>query len=48
MVTVVLDNLASGLSPAQVVEDYPSLTLEDVRAAIAYGSELAKERTVFA
>jgi uncharacterized protein (DUF433 family) len=43
MVSVVLDNLAEGLSPQEIVEDYPPLTLEDVRAAIAYAAALARE-----
>ncbi len=36
MVAVILDNLAEGLTPEDIVEEYPPLTLEDVRAAIAY------------
>ena len=40
--TVVLDNLAAGRTPADIVADYSSLTLEDVRAAIAYAAELAQ------
>lgn len=43
MVSVVLDNLAEGLSPEEIVEDYPPLTLEDIRAAIAYAAALARE-----
>lgn len=46
MVSVVLDNLAAGLSPAEVVHSYPSLQLEDVAAAMAYAAELARERVV--
>jgi len=36
MVAVVLDNLAEGLTPEQIVAGYPPLRLEDVQAAIAY------------
>jgi uncharacterized protein (DUF433 family) len=43
-VSVVLDNLAAGLSPEEIVLSYPSLTLDDVRAAVAYAAELARER----
>ena len=46
MVSVVLDNLAAGLSPAEVVRSYPSLQLDDVAAAMAYAAELARERVV--
>lgn len=43
LVTVVLDALAAGLSPAAVVEHYPSIAEDDVRAAAAYGAWLAKQ-----
>jgi uncharacterized protein (DUF433 family) len=43
MVSVVLDNLAEGLTPDQVVEEYPPLTVEDVRAALGYAAALARE-----
>jgi uncharacterized protein (DUF433 family) len=42
-VSVVLDSLAEDLTPAEVVEHFPSLTGDDVRAAVAYGAELARE-----
>ncbi|MBO1348225.1 MAG: DUF433 domain-containing protein [Hormoscilla sp. GUM202] len=43
MVSVILDNLAEGLTLEEIVEDYPPLTLENVRAAIAYAAALARE-----
>ncbi len=43
MVSVILDNLAEGLTPEQIIRDYPPLKLDDVRAAIAYAAELANE-----
>jgi uncharacterized protein (DUF433 family) len=46
MVSVILDNLAAGLSPAEIVRSYPSLQLVDVAAAMAYAAELARERVV--
>ncbi len=46
MVSVILDNLAAGLSVAEIVKEYPSLIPEDVLAAIAYGAELARERII--
>ena len=42
MVSVVLDNLAAGLTPDEILQSYPSLTLEAVRAAIAYAAELGR------
>jgi len=43
MVSVILDNLAEGATPERIVRDYPPLTIEDVKAAIAYAAELASE-----
>jgi uncharacterized protein (DUF433 family) len=41
-VAVILDSLAEGLSPAEIVDHYPPLTERDVRAAIAYAAELSR------
>jgi uncharacterized protein (DUF433 family) len=43
MVSVVLDNLADGATPEEIVRDYPPLTMDDVRAALAYAAVLATE-----
>lgn len=43
MVSVILDNLADGLTPQEIVDEYPPLQLEDVQAAIAYAAELTRE-----
>jgi uncharacterized protein (DUF433 family) len=45
-VSVILDNLAAGLSADAIVAEYPTLKVEDVHAAIAYAAELAHERMV--
>ncbi len=44
MVSVILDNLAEGLTLEEIVEEYPPLTLENVRGAIAqrYGCNIAR------
>lgn len=46
MVSVVLDNLAAGVGIDELINSYPTLTAEDVRAALDYAAELARERTV--
>ena len=46
MVTVILDNLAAGVSPEEILKSYPTLHPDDIKAAIAYGAELAKERII--
>ena len=44
LVSVVLDNLAAGVSREEVLRSYPILNDEDVDGCIAYAAELAKER----
>ncbi|MPZ87556.1 MAG: DUF433 domain-containing protein [Nitriliruptorales bacterium] len=43
LVTVLLDALAAGLTADEIVEHYPTIAPEDVRAAAAYGAWLAKQ-----
>jgi uncharacterized protein (DUF433 family) len=43
---VVLDNLAAGLSAADILKSYPSLTEQAIHAAVAYAAELARERVL--
>ncbi len=43
-VSIVLDNLAAGLTPEEIIESYPSLKREDLQAAIAYAAGIARER----
>ena len=43
MVTVVLDNLAEGMTAEEITRGYPPLSLKDVQAAIAYAAALARE-----
>jgi uncharacterized protein (DUF433 family) len=44
MVTVILDNLADGLSVEDIMRSYPSVSREAVQAALHYAAELARER----
>lgn len=43
MVSVILDNLAEGLTLAEIIEEYPPLTLANVRSTISYAEALAKK-----
>ena len=45
-VSQVLDFLASGWSIPEILENYPGLEEADVRACIAYGAEMSRERYV--
>ena len=45
-VSLILDLLASGVSSEEILDDYPGIEEADVRACIAYGAEMARERSV--
>src|SRR5436190_22650583 len=38
-----LDNVAAGISRSEILACYPSLTPEDIDAALAYAAELVRE-----
>lgn len=46
LVAVVLDNLAAGLPADEILRSYPSLTAQDIQAAVAYAADLAREHLV--
>jgi uncharacterized protein (DUF433 family) len=46
LVSVVLDNLAAGLSPDEIIASYPRLTREGIQASIAYAADLAREEVI--
>jgi len=45
-VSLILDFLANGMSMEELLAEYPQLEMKDIRAAIAYGAEMARERYV--
>lgn len=45
-VSVILDNLAEGATPEEIIKSYPALSGEDIRAALEYAADLASERIV--
>lgn len=48
MVSVILDNLADGMTEQEIIKSYPSLTSEDIEAAAAYAAELSRDRRISA
>lgn len=45
-ISLLLDFLANGMTVDEILAEYPHLTEEDIRAAIAYGAEMSRERFV--
>ncbi|MFN0169829.1 MAG: DUF433 domain-containing protein [Bryobacteraceae bacterium] len=46
-VELVVELLAAGWSHAQILTSYPHLSEEDIRACLAYASELLREEKVY-
>ena len=45
MVSVVLDNMAAGVSSDEILKSYPTLHVNDIQAALEYAAD-ERERTV--
>lgn len=45
-VSLILDLLASGMREVDVIDEYPQLARQDIRAAIHYGVEMGRESYV--
>ena len=46
LVSVILDNLAEDIPLDEILETYPTITKEDIHAALHYASYLASERII--
>lgn len=45
-VSLIVDNLAEGVSQSELLAAYPQLAPEDIRAALAYAAEMTRERII--
>ncbi len=45
-VSLIVDLLAAGSSEEEILADYPGIERDDIRACLAYASEMARERFV--
>ena len=46
-VEFIVDLLAQGWTEAQILENYPGIAREDIRACLQYASEMLKSERVF-
>jgi uncharacterized protein (DUF433 family) len=46
LVSVILENLADGISYDEVLEDYPRIKKEDIEAVLDYAAKLASENII--
>ena len=45
-VDLILDLLSAGMTESEIIEDYPALEPNDIKACLSFASQLAKVRTV--
>jgi uncharacterized protein (DUF433 family) len=45
-VSLIVDNLAEGISEGELLAAYPQLEPEDIRAALAFAAEMTRERII--
>jgi uncharacterized protein (DUF433 family) len=42
-IAIILDALAEGMTFAEILDHYPHLEIDDIKASVAYAAELARE-----
>jgi uncharacterized protein (DUF433 family) len=47
LVSTILDNISDDCAESEILQQYPSLRHDDIRAALGYGAELARERMIY-
>lgn len=45
-VSLIVENLADGVTEKELLEAYPQLKPDDIRAALAYAAEVTRERVI--
>jgi uncharacterized protein (DUF433 family) len=45
-VTIIVGSLADGMTPEEIIEEYPQLRPEDIRASLSYAAELLHEESL--
>jgi uncharacterized protein (DUF433 family) len=45
-VDLILDLLSSGMTENEIIDDYPALEIPDIKACLAFASQLSKVKSV--
>jgi uncharacterized protein (DUF433 family) len=45
-VDLILDLLSSGMSEEDIIQDYPALEIKDIKACLAFASQLTKVKSI--
>ena len=47
-IALIIENLADGVPEREILHAYPSLTGDDIKAALAYAAEVTREHVIWA
>jgi len=47
-VSLIIELVANGLKPSEIIREYPELTLEDIKASLLYASRLVEREVLLA
>ncbi len=45
-VDLILDLLSAGMSDKEIIDDYPALEIDDIKACLTFASQLSKVKTI--
>jgi uncharacterized protein (DUF433 family) len=45
-VDLILDLLSAGMSEVEIIDDYPAIELNDIKACLAFAAQLSKVKSV--
>jgi uncharacterized protein (DUF433 family) len=45
-VDLILDLLSSGMKESEIIDDYPALEINDIKACLAFASKLSKVKSI--
>jgi uncharacterized protein (DUF433 family) len=45
-IALIIENLATGVAESEILQAYPDLQADDIRAALAYAAEVTRERVI--
>ena len=45
-VDLILDLLSAGMRDIEIIDDYPALQIDDIKACLAFASQLSKVKTI--
>jgi uncharacterized protein (DUF433 family) len=45
-VDLILELLSAGMSESEIIDDYPTLELEDIKACLSFASQLSKVKSI--